>query len=520
MTLRSRRARSGSFRLTICCALLFAACAKSAPAQNRRSATTAGSAVIGAGVAPVVTLFVPSEMTGYDPQSPPPGPAAMTRMFAVYDALVYQSPADGSVVPELAQSFSTVDGRNWLLRLRPGLEFSDGTPLDAAAVKFNWDRENSGPGAAANPAGFRYEVVDPLTLRVISPSVDSQLDRTIAHQWAFIASPTAIRAAANEDTINSHPVGAGPFLLQDWRRDSEATFTANPHYWNPSARRPTKLVVAVVINENQRVSAMETTKDAIALTTNPALLPEPDHHGIAFRAPDIDTTVLSMNVAKPPFDDPSVRHAVELGVDPDGIDKALYDGQADVSSGFFPQGSPYSGAASTFPRHDAAAAATLVAGYVTRTGGDLRFTLELPASVANRSLGELIQAQLAQIHHVHVSVRLVPPGTFETDLNAGSIQATILPYSGTSPDPAWMSLASGSLQHYDNPSIHTDITNFYESLDPAKRAAAVNDIQQNLIRDVPFFPLHRNPIYWLTSSSQFHLSSFDDAALLVDRMIT
>ncbi|MGR7002682.1 ABC transporter substrate-binding protein [Yinghuangia aomiensis] len=62
------------------------------------------------------------------------------RMSALYDPLVVFTQASGTVTPQLAKSLTTTDGARWTLELRPNVTFSDGTPLDAAAVKFNWER--------------------------------------------------------------------------------------------------------------------------------------------------------------------------------------------------------------------------------------------------------------------------------------------------------------------------------------------------------------------------------------------
>src|SRR5262245_14943481 len=51
--------------------------------------------------------------------------------FAVYDALFYEEPGSLKITPRMAQSFTTSDaGKTWLLKLRPEIKFSDGTPLD------------------------------------------------------------------------------------------------------------------------------------------------------------------------------------------------------------------------------------------------------------------------------------------------------------------------------------------------------------------------------------------------------
>ena len=59
---------------------------------------------------------------------------------AIYDGLLTFPYGGGKTDPRQAEKLSTTDGLNWTLTLKPKLKFSDGTPFDAAAVQFNWQR--------------------------------------------------------------------------------------------------------------------------------------------------------------------------------------------------------------------------------------------------------------------------------------------------------------------------------------------------------------------------------------------
>src|SRR5262245_33280783 len=90
-------------------------------------------------------------------------------MPAVFDQLIWVAD-DGSVVPRLATAVTTKDGKVWDVELREGVTFSDGTPFDAEAVKFNWDRlrdpANASPNAGDAASIDTIEVVDAHKLRV------------------------------------------------------------------------------------------------------------------------------------------------------------------------------------------------------------------------------------------------------------------------------------------------------------------------------------------------------------------
>src|SRR5262245_39293060 len=88
-----------------------------------------------------LTLIMPNEATSLDP-------AQLNNVYthgsafgnALYGQLFTNDPVSGELLPGMAESIETTDGTNYTLKLRAGLTFSDGTPLDAAAVKYNWDR--------------------------------------------------------------------------------------------------------------------------------------------------------------------------------------------------------------------------------------------------------------------------------------------------------------------------------------------------------------------------------------------
>src|SRR5215471_12536488 len=86
-----------------------------------------------------ITFLKGAEIASLDPIALPnsgtnDGPPAA----AVFDLLVYSDPTDGLVKPQTANSLTSTDALVWTLKLRPNIKFTDGTPYDATAVKFNW----------------------------------------------------------------------------------------------------------------------------------------------------------------------------------------------------------------------------------------------------------------------------------------------------------------------------------------------------------------------------------------------
>jgi peptide/nickel transport system substrate-binding protein len=143
-------------------------------------------------------LLDPSSRT-LDPATiDPNGPPAAVG-GPLYGQLVVTDPGSGRVVPRMAESLSTDDGLVWTLVLREGLRFTDGTPYDAAAVKFGWSRY-SDPGVASEAGGAAAATiaemteVDARTLRIRLVEPNRQFDRlVVTTSLNHIGSPSALQ---------------------------------------------------------------------------------------------------------------------------------------------------------------------------------------------------------------------------------------------------------------------------------------------------------------------------------------
>ncbi len=148
----------------------------------------------------------------------------------VADPLVILDP-DGKYQPALATSWeSSPDGKVWTFKLRSGVTFQDGTPFDAAAVKYNLERINDPKTASAQLKSDvgpwkTVEVVDPLTLRITydTPWV-TLLD---ALRRTPIWSPTAAEKHGLAN-FSKNLVGAGPFTLEQWAPNDRIVFKKWP----------------------------------------------------------------------------------------------------------------------------------------------------------------------------------------------------------------------------------------------------------------------------------------------------
>ncbi|MGY2049033.1 ABC transporter substrate-binding protein [Methylobacterium sp. JK268] len=186
-----------------------------------------------------------------EPASLDPGVATATNdariLVNLYEGLVRTKPDSLDVEPALAESWSlSEDGRTYTFRLRAGVRFHDGSPLDAEAVRFTFGRliDPHHPAAATGPfplavlfrAVARVEAPDPLTVRFVLSEPYAPFLANLATPTGLVVSPKAVMAEGRE--FGRRPVGTGPFRFAGWQSSRKVTLARNPDYWGaPAAAR-------------------------------------------------------------------------------------------------------------------------------------------------------------------------------------------------------------------------------------------------------------------------------------------
>jgi peptide/nickel transport system substrate-binding protein len=220
------------------------------------------------------TFEFPSEVRSMDPTIA--GGSALSgeppRLLAVYDGLVIVDTATDKVTMGTAQSVTSPDNVTWTLKLKPNIKFTDGTPYDAAAVMYNWQRQATtatAPSYGLMKTVKSMVVVDPLTMMITLAAPNGVFPRNIsAGSINYIGSPTAIQKEGQN--FGSAPVGAGPFIMKNWIRDSQMTLVRNPTYWNAPKPYIDTLVIKVILDDTQRYNSVNAGEgDSMLLSTLP-----------------------------------------------------------------------------------------------------------------------------------------------------------------------------------------------------------------------------------------------------------
>jgi ABC-type transport system substrate-binding protein len=252
----------------------------------------------------------------------------------IYEPLFTMSP-EGELQPLLAESLEEGDEENtYILTLRQGVEFTDGTPFNADAVKANLDRvldtENAAPFRFLIDRVQEVVVVDDYTVELRLTSDFAPLGAHLSHDSLGMMSPAAIEQGP--DFLASNAVGTGPFMLSDWRRDEAVTLVRNPNYWG-DAPALESVVFRVIPEDGARLIEVEAGTVDVAVRVPPA---EADRLAASqnieiTNVPGLRTIYIFFNTTQEPFTDVRVRQAVNYAVDVQGIVDALFEGAARVS---------------------------------------------------------------------------------------------------------------------------------------------------------------------------------------------
>jgi peptide/nickel transport system substrate-binding protein len=253
----------------------------------------------------------------------------------VYGRLVRFAAGRLEPEPDLATSWSvSEDGTIWTFDLRPGVRFQDGTPFDAEAVVFSFERQIL-PDHPAHESDFVWTRAYHNIRRVRANGpmrVQFEIDRpyapflaNLAMGPAAIVSPTAVKKWGRE--FGRHPIGTGPYRFVEWIPGDRITLERNPSYWDQPARTR-YLVLMAMPDSRQRLQALESGAADVIQQLAPDDLPlvrlHPDLR--LAMAPATLVSYLAMNTQRRPLNDPRIRRAIAHAVRREALVKLVYQG--------------------------------------------------------------------------------------------------------------------------------------------------------------------------------------------------
>jgi peptide/nickel transport system substrate-binding protein len=277
----------------------------------------------------------------------------------VYDSLIMRDYVNFAPepprMPGLAERWEVgPEGMSYTFFLRKGVKFHDGTPFDAAAVKFNFDRDSDpshpnyfqlGAGAAKAILGKvkSTEVVDPYTFKVNMKEPEVLFLNLI--EGFFIVSPEVVKKFGN-DNYPRNTAGTGAFKFVKHESGVEAVLEKNPDYWNKEwlggGPFVDKIVIRFIPEATARVAALQAKEVDWIVAVPPDSVPalQKDSNVVVSMESIPHTWMWRMNFKNEHFMIKKVRQAVALGIDREKMAKGLLRDTAVAAAQFWAPGSP------------------------------------------------------------------------------------------------------------------------------------------------------------------------------------
>lgn len=475
----------------------------------------------------------PKDAVGMDPATITDGESHdVTRM--VFDTLIAYRQESTEVEPALATAWTvSKDGLEWTFKLRPNVKFHDGTPLDAEAVVFSFERQmfKEHPYHKGNfeywPSIFggfpgivkKVQAVDPLTVKFLLDKPSAPFLLNLAMPSNAIISPTAMKKY--DQDFFKRPVGTGPFRMAEWIPNERVVLEANTGWWG--GRPYLDRVVYKPVPENS-VRLLELEKGSIdamhGINPDDADRIKANKNFVLLEQTGMNVGYLAFNMEKKPFDDVRVRRALSLAVNKGPIVKALFKGYGIPAKNPLPPSLwGYNEEVKDYP-YDPPQAKRLLAeaGYPSGLKTTLwAMPVARPYMPDARKMAEALQENFKAVG-VEVSIVSYDWGTYLSKSRCGEHDLLILGWTGDNGDPdnflytllssdAALKCQANNRAFYRNPKVDALLRQAQQIFDQKERAKLYREAQVLIHEDAPWIPLDHSVQLAATRSyvKGFHL---------------
>lgn len=338
----------------------------------------------------------------------------------IYDTLITRD-REGKLRPALAVSWKSVNDTTWEVKLRPHVNFHNGEPLDAEAVKFSLlralDPSVKSVFASSLNTIARVDVVDPLTVRIVTKAPDPILPSRLCMQQGQIL-PMKYAAEQGPRGLARKPVGAGPYRFVSWQKDEAITLEAVADHWR--APKIARVIFKPIPEGASRVAALKT--GAVDLS---AQIPPVDFPGIQKGDKTVGVEVTSNRayllnldtLTFKPFQDRRVRQALNHAIDKDAIIKNTLGGYGrPIATSVIPEAFGHNPAIKPYA-YDPERAKQLLAAAGYAGGFEVGFDTTVGRYPQDKEIAEVVAGQLAKVG-VRVNVQGFEWGAFYDGVKA------------------------------------------------------------------------------------------------------
>jgi peptide/nickel transport system substrate-binding protein len=410
-----------------------------------------------------------------------------------------------NIVPQLALSHETsADGKEMTIKLRPGVKFHDGEPLDAEAAKFSIERHMMFPGSFRKSelaSVDHVEVVDPLTIKLVLKTPFSPLLAQLTDRSGMMVSPKAAKEAG--DKFGLHPVCAGPYKFVERVQQDRMVFEKFTDYWNKDNVFIDRIVFQPIVDATVRLANLKSggldliervlATDIKDVRADPKL--------VLSTAPELGYLGLTINVANDKTkgalsQSEKVRQALDLSIDREALNQVVFNGEFTPGNQWVSPSHPYYQKAFPIRPRDVEKAKALLkeAGVKLPVSVDMM----LPKGAENEAVAQVVQSMAAEAGF-DLKIRLIEFATSFKQAQAGEFQIFQINWSGRiDPDGnSYVFLHSKAPQNdggYSNPEADKLMEDARAISDPEQRKAIYEKLTKAVLNDEPIIYLYHRKL--------------------------
>lgn len=446
-------------------------------------------------------------------------------IFNLFEGLV-RIGFDDAPEPGCAERWEAAeDGLSWTFHLRPGLKWADGTPMTAEHFRYGFlralDPANASPYAhlgffIKNGEAFFNEkakaedvglvAVDDTTFRIdLEYPSPLMLDYLSYH----------IFYPARADVVEKDPRGwtskpettpcNGPFMITEWKHNSEMTLMKNPLYWDADNVKVDKLRLVMITDTNTALAAFKAGKVDLIDRLPPQMTPKLLQSGEAKVAPTLGTSFSVFNIKRPPFDNPLVRRAFNLAIDRTAMVEKVSMGGQKPAVAFIPYGIPGVGSGKDFraedkgylpEKADVETAKKLLAeaGYPDGKGFP-KVTYKYNLNPINKAIAEALQAMWKQNLGVEVELsneewKVFIDTRIQKNFDVARHAYIVDFFDAGSLLELWQTGVPENVANFSDAEYDALVKDSLRQMDRAKRIESLHKAEAILMRDLPVLPIY------------------------------
>lgn len=439
---------------------------------------------------------------------------SVNTLAQVLEGLLRFKPGTLEIEPWLAESYSiSEDGLVYTFKLREGVKFHDGTPLNAETAIFTFQRQLDPEHPAHLPeASFQYwgnlyvditevKATGPMTIEMVLKQPNASILYSLASFPAWLISPGAFKTY--DADMQRHPVGTGPYRFSSWKHNQAVIFERNPDYWGTPAGFD-RLVLRAIPENTVRLLELKSGNVQGLDGLQPAELDElaKDPQFTVYRSPGMNVGYLSICDFAERLRPREIRHAIAMAIDRQALVDISLSGYGVVAQ--YPLPPDFLGTPKGEPpiKYDPEAARKILARYPKVLAQPVNLhTINAPRPYFPdpAMIASLIRSDLEKVGF-KVNIITKDFKSHLHDVRAGEFELGLLGWSGDNGDTdnflatffgSWSATkgSANNISFYKNPQMDELLLAGRKETNLAKRQKIYEEALALWAQDMPLVPL-------------------------------